>query len=290
MVQLTLGTAQFGMNYGFTNTRGKLNIEEVGEIINYAVENGINNFDTAQAYGDSEKVLGEFLSDLPDAKVMTKLLNNSKNYYTTKDVSFWEENFQKSLDNLRINKIDSFLIHNANDLKKEGKDLLEEWLESLLKRNLINRLGISIYSKSDLRNISLEKYNLIQMPISIYDQRLIKDNTCIDLFKKDIAIHARSILFQGLLLVNSEEWPHKISARFKSHHRQLFGSLGKKSILELTFNFIKNNQFIQSSLIGVTSLEELKEIVQIKDNLKNLKKDFLDLSWDNDSDLDPRLW
>ncbi len=290
MVQLTLGTAQFGMNYGFTNTRGKLNIEEVGEIINYAVENGINNFDTAQAYGDSEKVLGEFLPDFPDAKVMTKLLNNSKNYYTRNDVSFWEMNFQKSLDNLRINKIDSFLIHNANDLKKEGKELLEEWLESLLRRNLINRLGISIYSKSDLINISLEKYNLIQMPISIYDQRLIKDNTCINLSKQNIAIHARSILFQGLLLVKSEEWPHKISARFKSHHRQILGSLGKKSILELTFNFIKKNKFIESALIGVTSLEELKEIVQIKDKLKNYKKDFLDLSWDNDSDLDPRLW
>ena len=40
----------------------------------------------------------------------------------------------------------------------------------------------------------------------------------------------------------------------------------------------------------MTSLEELKQIITIKNNLNLIKKDFYDFAWDNDDDLDPRLW
>ena len=128
------------------------------------------------------------------------------------------------------------------------------------------------------------------MPISLYDQRLIKNKTCQELFNKDIAIHARSIFFQGLLLSNNREWPNAISEKFKLHHFRLLNQLNKESILELTFNFINRYKFIESALIGVTSLEELKQIITIKNNQKLIKKNFFDFAWDNDSDLDPRLW
>ena len=47
MINLSLGCAQFGMNYGYTNTRGKVNENEVGEIIDLVIKNNINSFDTA---------------------------------------------------------------------------------------------------------------------------------------------------------------------------------------------------------------------------------------------------
>lgn len=290
MVNLSLGCAQFGMNYGYTNTRGKVNQEEVGEIIAFAIKNNIKNFDTAQSYGNSEEVLGEFLPKYENIRIMTKFLNTTKNSYEEKDIAFWESNFQKSLENLKTSKIDSFLIHNTADLKRNGKEILEKWLDSLIERKLINRLGISIYSASDLQNISLQRFGLIQMPISIYDQRLIKNKTCKELFEKDIAIHARSIFFQGLLFSDYKKWPNSISEKFKSHHFRLLNKLNKESILDLTLSFINSHKFIDSALIGVTSLEELKQIITIKNNLNLIKKDFLDFSWEDDSDLDPRLW
>ena len=64
MVNLSLGCAQFGMNYGFTNTRGKVGQDEVREIIDLAIKNNIHSFDTAQSYGNSEKVLGNFFQNL----------------------------------------------------------------------------------------------------------------------------------------------------------------------------------------------------------------------------------
>ena len=35
-MKLTLGCAQFGMNYGYTNQNGKVGEEEVANIIDYA--------------------------------------------------------------------------------------------------------------------------------------------------------------------------------------------------------------------------------------------------------------
>ena len=81
MVNLSLGCAQFGMNYGYTNTRGKVNQDEVGEIIDLAIKNNINSFDTAQSYGNSEEVLGKFLPKSEEIKIMTKFLNTKKNFY-----------------------------------------------------------------------------------------------------------------------------------------------------------------------------------------------------------------
>ncbi len=290
MVNLSLGCVQFGMDYGFTNTKGKIKDNEAGEIIDLALRNNISNFDTAQSYGNSEEILGRFLPKYPNAKIMTKFVNTNKDFYVAKDINIWENNFERSLNNLKTNKIHSFLIHNSNDLKKKGKEILEEWLESLLRRNLVERLGISIYSASDLENISLKNFGLIQMPISLYDQRMIEDKTCKDLFSRNIAIHARSIFFQGLIFSNYKKWPSTISEEFKSHHHKFLSSLDKKSILELTLNFINNNQFIESSLIGVTCLEELKEIINIKKKMKLINKDFSNFAWNNSSDLDPRLW
>ena len=125
------------------------------------------------------------------------------------------------------------------------------------------------------------------MPISLYDQRLIKDKTCQDLSNRNISIHARSIFFQGLIFSNYEKWPSTISDDFKSHHQHFLSSLDKKSILELTMNFINNNNFIESALIGVTCLEELKEIIKIKNKIKFILNVFSVFAWCNNSDLDP---
>ena len=290
MVNLSLGCVQFGMDYGYTNLKGKINYTEAGEIIDLAFKNNINNFDTAQSYGDSEQVLGSFLPKYLEAKIMTKFENTKNDFHEKKDINIWENNFQRSLKNLKTKKIHSFLIHNSDDLKKKGKEILEDWLESLVGRNLVKRLGISIYSASDLENICLEKFNLVQMPISLYDQRLIKDKTCQYLYSRNIAIHARSIFFQGLIFSNYKNWPSTISDNFKHHHRHFLSSLDKNSILELTMNFISNNKFIESALIGVTCLEELKEIINIKNKMKFVNEDFSNFAWKNTCDLDPRLW
>ena len=59
MNKLALGTVQFGLDYGITNSTGKVQIREVASILEYAKEKNINVLDTAASYGNSEEVLGK---------------------------------------------------------------------------------------------------------------------------------------------------------------------------------------------------------------------------------------
>ena len=60
--KIALGTAQFGMDYGINNTRGKLPKNEVFEILNLASKSGVDTLDTAYSYGESETLIGEFIA------------------------------------------------------------------------------------------------------------------------------------------------------------------------------------------------------------------------------------
>lgn len=291
MVDFCIGSAQFGMDYGVTNPLGKVPENEIKKIIEYASKNKIKFFDTAQTYGNSEKILGNYLKNFNKPKVISKLSVKRKDLYDENDIKSWEDSFIKSLKNLNLEKIDSFLIHDANTLKKEGADILKNWLGSLVSRGLVDRVGISIYDAQDLEGISLEDIKLIQLPLSLYDQRMIKNGTIDMLIKKEIAIHARSIFFQGLLLVNQDFWPNSISKRFREHHKKNLGPLNKLNSLEIILDFIFNCQFLEAALIGVTSLNQIKEIVNVRKNLEEKGfKEFEKYQWDNNFDLDPRNW
>ena len=74
--RLVLGTAQLGMSYGIANSMGQPDQDVANAIVREAWDSGICKFDTAQAYGDSERVLGAALNVLgvvSVAKVISKL-------------------------------------------------------------------------------------------------------------------------------------------------------------------------------------------------------------------------
>src|SRR5262245_9917704 len=56
--KLGLGTVQFGLAYGVTNERGQVPASDAEAIVAVALAAGIDLFDTAAVYGNSESVLG----------------------------------------------------------------------------------------------------------------------------------------------------------------------------------------------------------------------------------------
>ena len=108
--RLVLGTAQIGMQYGIANKTGKPDLINAEQIIKEAWNGGIREFDTAQAYGESEKVLGNAFDNLNikhSAKVITKFSPNL-------DLNIEKElrnSILTSLINLRIEKLHGILLH-----------------------------------------------------------------------------------------------------------------------------------------------------------------------------------
>tara|TARA_B100000242_G_C43027072_1_gene478265 strand:- start:314 stop:1213 length:900 start_codon:yes stop_codon:yes gene_type:complete len=291
--KLCLGTAQFGLNYGITNLNGKPRIKEIDLIIENALKNNIFHFDTANAYGDSERILGNKLNN-KHVKFITKFNSGVKNSFSKEAISKLDKNFELTLKSLKTNNIDSLLLHDAKDMTKRNNHLLLNWLHRLRSKGKVNRVGISIYEETDLENIPLNEIEIVQMPVSIYDQRLLKNSFINKLLENNISIHVRSIFLQGLLLQNSKKWPKHINESFLNHHISYEKELSSKSInfMDAALSFIKNLKFPELVIFGVTNNSELKTIIEswnCKKSINN-KLDFKSFKWDIKEDIDPRSW
>ena len=130
----------------------------------------------------------------------------------------WEESLITSLQRLRASKLDGFLLHRASDLLAADGDALLDWLEGLRDRGLVERIGVSIYEASELEGLPLNRLQLVQLPLSVYDQRLIRDGTVDRLQDLGIAVHVRSVLLQGLLLQSPAICRITSSPSFRVHH------------------------------------------------------------------------
>jgi aryl-alcohol dehydrogenase-like predicted oxidoreductase len=195
--ELCLGTAQFGLPYGITNTKGRVTEDEVKRILELAAQAGIRFLDTAQAYGEAEIVLGRTMLQGHAFRLISKLPAQNQPCFTEKDRQDWEESFQRSCKLLQQPDLDALLLHQAADLRKPGGHHLLQWLLSLRERGLVRRLGVSIYSADDLVGVEPDLLNLVQLPLSLYDQRLLNDGTIAKLRSQGCAVHARSLYLQG---------------------------------------------------------------------------------------------
>ena len=103
---------------------------------------------------------------------------------------------------------------------------------------------------------------LVQLPLSIYDQRLIQNLTISRLQYEGYTIYARSIYLQGLILKSSHEWPNWINIETIKHHEKLekFADRKKLKLIDLAIEYIKSQKMIEAAIFGICSLKELKEL------------------------------
>jgi len=290
---ICLGTVQFGLPYGITNKSGQVPENEVTNILSLALNSGICLLDTAQAYGNSEAVLGKNLSIMHKFHITSKLPSQTSRHFSIDDISRWERAFQQSCKRLGVQSLYGFLLHNTADLLKPGSKYLIQWLYSLRERGLVEKLGVSIYSSKELDRLPIELLELVQLPLSLYDQRCLTDGTISWLKSIGSKIYARSIYLQGLLLTPSLSWPDWIDPALCNWHSQLelLASQSGFSLLDLALNFVRTQQDLDAVVVGLCSSNELNQLSEAWTSTNVL----YDIDWTcwnlNDSEIiDPRYW
>jgi len=146
---LVLGTAQFGSNYGIANAAraGRPDQITVNAIVREAWENGIQEFDTAQGYGESEQALGEALSPLggaAEALIISKL-NPVLDHLNRSALS---NAVDESLSRLGISSLYSMMLHREEMLSLWDKGL-SKILHTFVMSGKIKHIGISVYSPGE---------------------------------------------------------------------------------------------------------------------------------------------
>lgn len=259
MNRIALGTAQFGMSYGVANKEGQIELGEAMRILDICKFEKIDTIDTAKLYGDSEKTLG--ILGVNNYKVVTKLPSVPVDCL---DIDKWiREQVTHSLVQLNVDKIYALLFHYPQSLLEKNGPQIYLSLSKLKEENLINKIGVSIYSPSDLSAIlNLYAIDIVQAPFNLVDQRLLKSGWLAKLKNLGVEIHIRSIFLQGLLLLQEGRMPEYFSKwqpLWKKWYSWLMHS--NLSPVGACISFALSFPEIDKLVIGVDNSSQLRQIL-----------------------------
>jgi uncharacterized protein len=248
--KIILGTAQFGLNYGINNSAGKPFEKEVFEILDTAIGNGINCLDTADAYGNSAEVIGNFHSS---RSFKFKILNKFKNVNHGKLAQM----ARKSLDALKISQFEAYSYHSYNDYL--NNQLLLNDLIGLKSEGLIKKTGVSVYNNSEAERV-IEDINIdvIQFPYNLLDNSNLR-GVLIDRAKqRGKEVHVRSVFLQGLFFMDFDRFPKKLLL-LKPYIQKIRDFCRNESITieSLALSYALFNNKIDGVLIGVDNNSQL---------------------------------
>ena len=205
-----IGYGMWGMG-GWTESDDLLSAKS----LDLAVENGVNFFDTAWAYGHghSEKLLGDLLRRFPNKKLYTASKIPAKNFkWPAKPEYSLEESYptshileytEKTLKNLQTEQLDLMQFHTWDDSWSER----EEWqraVEDLKKSGKVAAMGISVNRwepENGIKALKTGAFDAVQVIYNIFDQA--PEDVLFPLCKEmDIAVIARVPFDEGTLTGN----------------------------------------------------------------------------------------
>jgi len=130
----------------FPRNLTQIDLNRSEQLIVKAVQEGINYFDTAYAYGGSEIVLGQILAK---NNLRNKIFLATKLPFTKcKTVNDFESYFQTQLERLQTDYIDYYLIHNISDVnswEKLCESGIEKWITEKKESGKIRNIGFSFH-------------------------------------------------------------------------------------------------------------------------------------------------
>ena len=260
--KITLGTVQLGIPYGIFNKIGQPSTASSHELLRFALENGINTLDTARIYGNAEEVIGSFeesdqFTIISKFKLSDAALNNI-------DLAICEarESVRVSCEMLKIKNIPICLFHkNKNQQIEKVAEILPQILKILKQEDWISEGGISVYSPEELRYISDWKtITAIQVPMNIFDTRLLTQNLMQLLIENHVKVFIRSVYLQGLILMDVNQVPdHLFFAKAPLLQLKKIAASVNKEIKDIAFSFVRDTPGVTSLVVGAETVGQLKE-------------------------------
>lgn len=249
-LKLGLGTVQFGQAYGVSNRRGQVPAADAAAILARAADAGVKLLDTAANYGDAETVLAAL--DTAPFRIVTKTIGLANGLDAV---------IARARQSARSLKADTLLVHAADDLKGADGEAYWNALRTLKDAGLFRKIGISAYVADDPAALAARfKPDVMQVPFSLLDQRLLADGTLARLEELGVEVHARSLFLQGLLFMDPPPEKLESAAPHLARLRAALKAAGTTP-LAAALGFVLSRPDIAVGLVGVTSVGELTEIL-----------------------------
>lgn len=278
-MRLALGTVQFGLAYGISNSAGEVADDELDTILALARKLGVDTLDTAQAYGKAEARLG--MHSTNDFQLSTKLAPG----IDAKDVDSYVES---SLQRLGRPRLDGLLLHRSQD----ASPALFEALATLQQEGKVGKTGVSVYAPEELALWLEQGYplELVQLPANLLDQRFLRAGWLDRLQAMGCEIHVRSLFLQGLLLMQPALRPAYFDA-FREPLSRLDGWRPHLSALHKALALIPALPQVNRFVVGVCHAHELAAIASAYTHLHPAQDaDLAALACDEPALINPAMW
>ena len=258
---LGLGTMRFPVVDG---DYSKIDKEKTREIFDYAINNGINYFDTAFGYhnGNSEIVTGEMLKKYP----------RDSYYLASKFPGFSEENvinheeiFEKQFEKCGVEYFDFYLFHNlfsrnAGWYMDDDKYGLYTYLCKQKAAGRIKHLGVSCHCDLETLRAFLDKYGkdieFVQIQLNWLDWTLQDAKAKVELLnERNIPIWVMEPVRGG-----------KLASLAPNDEEKLRSLRPDESIPAWSFRYLQGIKGVTMVLSGMSNME------QIVDNVKTFSE------------------
>ena len=242
----------------------KIDEKAAAEMFDYAIQHGVNYFDTAWGYhdGESENTDGKILSKYPRESFY---LASKFPGYDLSNFGRVEEIFEKQLKKCRVDYFDFYLFHNVCEMNidaylNEEKYGTYSYLMEQKKNGRIRHLGFSAHGSLAVIERFLEKYGkdmeFCQLQINYLDWEFQNAKGKVELLKKyNIPVWVMEPVRGGKLASLAAEDEKKLKA-FRPND----------SIASWAFRFLQALPEVKVILSGMSDMK------QVKDNIKTFEE------------------
>ncbi|MDR1572412.1 MAG: aldo/keto reductase [Clostridiales Family XIII bacterium] len=249
------GDSISALAFGFMRLNGRSE-SEIAQLVAYAVESGVNYFDTAYVYPGSESALGRALAAgyRDRVKIATKLPP-----YQVKSRDDAERIFRAQLQRLRTGWIDYYLIHmltSENAWRRLEALGIREWIEEKKAAGLIRNIGFSYHGGREMfrRLVDAYDWEFCMIQYNYLDELNQAGRSGLEYAaSKGLPVMVMEPLRGGTL---AGRMP-------KEAGRLLREAAGERSPAEWGLRWVWNHSEVVTALSGMNSMAMLKENVRV---------------------------
>ena len=238
----------------------KVDIESVRDMVDYAMKNGINYYDTAWPYhgGESEKTMGLVLNDYPRESIY---LATKFPGFDLNNMSRVKEIFEEQLSRLRVDYFDFYLFHNVNesniDAYLDPKYGILDYLLEQKKNGRIRHLGFSTHGAIETVKRFMDAYGkhmeFCQIQLNWLDYKMQNAKAKVDLLNElNIPIWVMEPLRGGKLVDIGDEYS-----------AELLKLRPEATPVEWAFRYIQSIHGVTVTLSGMSDMAQLKDNIRI---------------------------
>lgn len=269
---LGFGSAEIGMDSSTATD------QEVGELLNALIDEGVNVLDSASSYKRSESLIGQFVSGRRSEYYIFSKLGEGESVglpYPDWDVRNVRPSIERTLRDLKTDYVDLMMIHSCSEAVLRQGDLIEA-LRDLKREGLTRYIGYSGDSTDALYAVNTGVFDALETSINIADQEALQ-LTVSEAAKLDMGIIAKRPVANAVWVRQGlENAPDPYVERLDKLNYP-FLQQSSDVIAEKALRFVLSVPYVDTAIAGTTKLEHFRQNIGYAAKGKLPDREILDI-------------